>query len=70
MLAALLALAVTLAGCDDERTGAQRHRDNVTCLEFSARAPAESADAAYKRCMEGGPARYDWKDSEDTAPRN
>lgn len=54
----LFLTALMLAGCEGEPTDAQRHRDNVRCGEFAAGVPAEQYDAAYKRCMEGGPGRF------------
>jgi hypothetical protein len=49
---------LVLGGCEDQPTEAQRHRDNLKCAEFAAGVPAETSEAAYKRCMEGGPRRF------------
>jgi len=64
----LLVATLMVGGCDDQPTEAQRHRDNVRCAEFAARLPAERAEAAYQRCMDGGPERF--KAPEDSPPSN
>lgn len=60
--------ALVLGGCEDQPTEAQRHRDNLKCAEFAAGVPAENSEAAYKRCIEGGPARF--KPPEDSSGGN
>jgi hypothetical protein len=64
----LLVATLMVGGCDDQPTEAQRHRDNVRCAEFAARLSAERAEAAYQRCMDGGPERF--KAPEDSTPSN
>jgi len=59
---------LVLGGCEDQPTEAQRHRDNLKCAEFAAGVPAESSEAAYKRCIEGGPRRF--KPPEDGSQGN
>jgi len=64
----LLVATLMVGGCEDQPTEAQRHRDNVRCAEFAAGLSAERAEAAYRRCMDGGRERF--KAPEDSPPSN
>ena len=60
--------ALLVGGCGDQPTEAERHRNHVRCAEFAAGVAVERGEAAYARCMEGGPGRF--KAAEDDARPN